>query len=297
MSVFDNTLHIVNKGQNMNPISLMPTYLKVYSPNRNPITMTEQPVLESSQGTGFFYKKGNRVYLITNRHVITERNLENQILPNACGGIPTQLKYEPSVIIDQELVEKCDITETLNLYDDDLNPIWLVHPSCRADIVAIPVPSTIKKRNGTLVDIFCVNSIEMTENMMVFVADDVFVVGYPYGLTAGINSPLAVWKRATIASEPTKNYYVGARKTILIDTTTRSGMSGSPVFCRRVGEYSSTTGDIVVDCEVHCKFIGIYSNRIDGDRRDDSFLGVVWKKEMIDEIIDGRKLEDNPPIR
>ena len=131
--------------------------------------------------------------------------------------------------------------------------------------------------------------------MKVSVADDVFVLGFPYGQTAGIHNLMPVWKRATIATQPDKNFYDDGRDTFLIDTTTRSGMSGAPVFARSNGQCFTENGDISIDGQAHFKFLGVYSSRIDGDKRDDSFLGLVWKRNLIDEIIDGGNFEDNPP--
>ncbi|MFH4113730.1 hypothetical protein WAI92_21810, partial [Acinetobacter baumannii] len=61
---------------------------------------------------------------------------------------------------------------------------------------------------------------------------DAFILGYPLKLTGGGNFP--IWKRGTIATEYIVNldylpkYY--------IDTaTTKSGMSGSPVFIQSTG--------------------------------------------------------------
>ena len=55
--------------------------------------------------------------------------------------------------------------------------------------------------------------------------DDCFVLGYPKNIDAGLDLPL--WKRASIASEPSIDH--GGLPRLLIDTATRKGMSGAPI--------------------------------------------------------------------
>lgn len=70
----------------LNPFSFIPLLLHIITKTTDPIAPR---TIETSQGTGFLYEKDNIVYLITNRHVITERDCENNILPYMKGGIPT----------------------------------------------------------------------------------------------------------------------------------------------------------------------------------------------------------------
>jgi hypothetical protein len=55
---------------------------------------------------------------------------------------------------------------------------------------------------------------------------DVFVLGFPRGMSGGAEFP--IWKRGSIASEP--NFDIDNLPKILIDTATREGMSGAPVY-------------------------------------------------------------------
>ena len=71
----------------------------------------------------------------------------------------------------------------------------------------------------------------------------------------------------------------------LVDTATRKGMSGSTVFLfRHNNKYLSEK-----------TFIGIYSGRIAGSDPNEytkAQLGIVWKRHLIDEIVDGRTYGD-----
>jgi hypothetical protein len=129
--------------------------------------------------------------------------------------------------------------------------------------------------------------------MLIEVADDVFVIGYPFG-KGGLEIPiLPVWKRASIASEPSLSYYTDGRDCFLIDTTTRSGMSGSPVIAYKTGAFRTTDSDrlSVVPNGFASKLLGVYSGRIDGYSKDDSFVGVIWKEKLINEIIDSNNFD------
>lgn len=61
-------------------------------------------------------------------------------------------------------------------------------------------------------------------------AQDVFVIGFPFGAITG--APAPVWKRGTIALDPT--YDIEGLPKIFIDTATREGMSGSVVVARHL---------------------------------------------------------------
>ena len=76
----------------------------------------------------------------------------------------------------------------------------------------------------------------------------VFVIGFPRSLSVGFGLPL--WKSGYIASEPHFNVTLGGRLSgygglkggrripaFFIDTLTRAGMSGSPVFARYHGAW------------------------------------------------------------
>jgi len=100
------------------------------------------------------------------------------------------------------------------------------------------------------------------------VGKDVFVLGYPFGKLSLRLSLFPIWKRASIASELA--YQVEERPMFLVDTATKSGMSGSPVVYV-AGEFQ--------------QFMGVYSGRYGGDDLRDVQLGRVWRSSLIKEII------------
>jgi hypothetical protein len=161
------------------------------------------------------------------------------------------------------------------------NPLWLEHPIHKqnVDVVAI-------KLNQEVIDshkLFAINKISFDEEKEE-VADEAFVVGYPFNDTTYLQMP--IWKKASIASEPDIN--IEQLPKFLIDTATRSGLSGSPVIMQRIGVHGMVDGKMVATSSIGRirKFSGIYSGRI-GDDELKAQLGIVWKARVIDEIIDG----------
>ena len=66
-----------------------------------------------------------------------------------------------------------------------------------------------------------------------WVTQDVFIVGHPFGLNHGYLWP--IWIRGSVASEPSLffNYKEDEYPLFLVDSRTRPGTSGSPVFLMR----------------------------------------------------------------
>ena len=115
-------------------------------------------------------------------------------------------------------------------------------------------------------------------------------------MTAGGRLP--IWKRGSLASEP--DFDQRGLPLLYIDTATRPGMSGSPV-------YSAVSGAWWPEGSPHVPqnlkighvlaFLGIYSGRVKDPeprsmREDLEFyaqIGLVWKERALVEIIEGRR--------
>ncbi|MBK1690183.1 hypothetical protein CKO37_22070 [Rubrivivax gelatinosus] len=161
-------------------------------------------------------------------------------------------------------------------------PLWLCHPvhGRGVDVVAILLPIEIIDQY----QLFPINRIEFDASFRTEVADDAFVVGYPFSDITYLQLP--IWKRASVASEPDVD--LEQLPKIFIDTATRSGLSGSPVVMQRVGLHGVSGGKLT-GSEIIGRirnFIGVYSGRI-GKDESKAQLGIVWKARVIDEIIDG----------
>lgn len=234
-----------------------------------------------SSGTGFIYEYQDAYYLITNWHNVSGRNpLTGECLSETLA-VPDIIS---TLFRSKEQPANCQ-KENLLLYRDNqmANPAWYEHPTYgkSVDIVALPIPLSISNQYK----LFPINSIAFDTKYKEEVADDAFVIGYPFSDTTYLQLP--IWKRASIASEPDVN--IDQLPKILIDTATRSGLSGSPVIMQRVGIHGMTGSIPTDDVEFGRirSFLGIYSGRIGKDEFK-AQLGIVWKARAITEIIEGK---------
>lgn len=256
---------------------------------------------ELGVGTAFFYIHKNESYLITNWHNVSGRRPYDHKPISKHAAIPDNLVVEVPEASPERLEINIQIependlpsgealvgwkSYTLNLYDNK-TPTWYVHPEHRhlVDAVAIPVGS-----EGTKLIPANHSSLDL-DNITLRPSIDAFVLGYPLGLTGGAKFP--IWKRASIASEP--DIDLDKLPKFLIDTATREGMSGSPVYAQVNGYYvpEETSGIENAVIGEGRRFAGIYSGRV-GDDNFKAQMGVVWKEKAIVEIIEGKTFGDS----
>ena len=243
-------------------------------------------------GTAFTYLYEQQLYLVTNWHNVTGREPGTLRLKSKNAAIPDRL------ILEIPCTEKLDSkTRTIKwpetvllLYEDEADsptkPVWYEHPQYghKVDVVVIPinVPGeiTICSANDSTLNL---NSVLLRPSL------DVFILGFPRGMSGGAKFP--VWKRGSIASEPEID--VDELPKILIDTATREGMSGSPVYLCQIGYFQSEekydTGGYKRCMGEGRRFLGVYSGRV-GDDNFQAQLGIVWKSSVIEEIIQAAKI-------
>ena len=233
---------------------------------------------ELATGTGFFYRRNDRLFLVSNWHNFSGRDPSSRKPLSDHGGVPDTVSCY--MCLNEQFIKR-------EWFDFPLlesgSPAWYHHPvsGSAIDIGALPVALNEKFRAIVLNDIH-------TEKMTLRVSHDVYVLGYPLGTMNSYGLP--VWKRASVASEPGTS-----EPNYLVDTATRSGMSGAPVIFRYRGFYKN---------DLHAKevanddwfgegdmFVGIYSGRI-GASSVEAQLGIVWKPHLIDEILDARTIAD-----
>lgn len=234
-----------------------------------------------SHATGFIYEHSEKLYLITNWHNVSGKHpVTKEPISKNHVGIPDvfltyfRLKNNPG---NDEL-------RHIRLYEDDemTKPVWLVHPEHneQVDVVAIELDNE---------DTFIykpINKADFDDDILPEVADDTFVIGYPFDDMRYLGLP--IWKKASIATEPQVNE--DQLPKILIDTATRPGLSGSPVIYQRIGIHKLKNGISQPD-SIFGRirgFLGVYSGRI-GKGEEMAQLGIVWKKKVIDEIIEGNQ--------
>lgn len=234
--------------------------------------------LKIGSATTFIYEYKSKAYLVTNWHVVTGRDaFTNTILDKNYASIPNKLKLQFFYKHNEELDYKAYI---VSLYDKNDEPLWYEHEldNKRIDIAIIPMVL------GEEIVVYPVNTTEepFNEETMPEVREDVFVLGYPFGFDGGGGLP--IWKRASIASEPSVK--INGLPIIYVDTASRPGMSGAPVV------YKERRTAVLINEEKRyfsrykTKFVGIYSGRTGAMDNYDVQLGIVWKAELIEMIID-----------
>jgi hypothetical protein len=261
-------------------------------------------------GTGFIFKPDgvDQKFLVTNYHVLTARypNKPDTLLPGFQGS-PDAIRFS--------VLKKDDYQPAYREFSMLKNgkPIsWLEHKHRvqGVDIVAIPIDSPQNTVTVSQNELGLVNDINFE------VGSDLFIIGFPFGYAAGDFYP--IWKRGTVASEPL--FKPDGLSMFYIDSFTKPGMSGSPVFAMesrpffklkreeaklfeqyKQKELSAT--DLIKQLDESSfsnayykkcfQFVGIFSGIIiHGDK--DPNIGVVWQKQLIDEIFVNPSYVEHP---
>ena len=245
---------------------------RAHSFSRSAVLLTmgyEGTRLATGSGVIATYLDG-RHYLVTALHNLSGRRPGSDIPISDNGGIPNQLR-----------VEGCNIDFPTNLYCDDNDPntdtaSYAIHSMGSAiDVTVLPVPREIQVYYA-LHNSFLMS--RTNSELPLYVGQQCYVLGFPEGL---IHRPFEdalfpIWKTENIASEPFFDF--GGQPKLLIDATTRSGMSGAMV---------------VVSERNRSRFVGIYSGRYKqaetGDNPDPNpyftaELGWVFRSEIVGQL-------------
>lgn len=266
----------------------MPTTLDQLSLSTVPVEAYYGDTKIEGNATSFAWEQAGKYYLITNWHVVT---LCDTLTGNPLPGV----KFPPNTLkalFNSSARDYWKVTIDIPIRDHDNLPLWRIHPlhtsDKRIDIVVIPITFDPKALG---VELWPVNRIASTKLKM-SIGMDVFIVGYPFGCKL---PAFPVWKRGSLASEP-ELIGIDGTQYYLVDTASRPGMSGSPVFLRSWKQHLLETGrptttqfdDVPID-----RFIGVYSGRLSA-QRDEAQIGMVWNGSLIEEIIAGDRLDKFP---
>lgn len=259
--------------------------------------------VERSRATGFFVRVKGALLLVTNWHVVTGLNPSDT----------TSIKDPPPHFIKATIIGRNNVLTELSfpLYTPALEPMWGEHlDGPKVDIAIYELPTALE-RHFHFVDIHSTeDDVDITEA----VAKDVFIVGYPFGRKEmeggfGDNAPyyFPIWKRGTIATEPALRLGHGV---LLIDSLSRPGMSGSPVFIaedtRMMRAANEANNDVmkrilagestaILDLDhkaitnetvKHFRFLGVYSGAIGSTRLAEVALGVCWRADILRDLIE-----------
>lgn len=296
--------------QMIHPISLSAIYLQTFV-----ITMDGKHKLRS-HATGLFVRDGDSMLLLTNWHVVSGLDPAD----------PTMQHGKPSPHYLKAIVPRHNrqvSTLWLPLYDKEMKPIWFEHPSgSGVDLAFIHLPRALQDHFL----FYDIHSVEDKAEIEEIVGRDVFVVGYPFskeelreGFGQEVMYYLPTWKRGSIASEPTQK--LGGR-VILIDTLSRPGMSGAPVFTAYDSEGVMPTSLAAAESmkqlmsgkgppgmhvlnlldtsqmrtvrRKRFRFLGIYSGTIGKTKLAEVALGKCWHADVVQETIKLHRFGEMP---
>ena len=280
--------------------------------------------------TAFFYEAKEEWSLVTNWHVVSGKDpfsgeplSRNPIFPVYAKIAVATWTGTLDAKGDREFVT---CPRRHELYGLDRHggrscALWFEHPEYgrTCDVVAFPLG------NGRPYGIpdFMHNAANRISSGQIPIepGGTIFVVGFPQSIA--VNSGLPIWKSGYIASEPYYNIIVDRCRlkdgrisdglelpALFIDTLTRQGMSGSPVFSRFIGTWDRSSPyrkvnpdepgfwerrDIALFGSEGWQFVGCYGARI-GRQEEGAALGVCYRDDAIFDICTAKVRATHPHI-
>jgi hypothetical protein len=239
--------------------------------------------MELATGTAFFYEYKATTHFVTNWHNLSGRNPKTKQPLHSKGAIPNKLIITVPSRAERDGMPGVRWTNrVVSLYKDAamLKSEYYTHPSYgeNVDLATFPISGL----EETLIVPANAKQLQLCD-IRLRPSLDVFVLGFPLGMSGGASLP--IWKRGSIATEP--DIHIDDLPKFLIDTATRQGMSGSPVYAQETGLFFADGKTDMKDALIGTgrRFAGIYSGRL-GDDTFQAQLGIVWKIAAIEETIE-----------
>jgi len=195
----------------------------------------------TSVGTGFFYLHEQRLFLVTNKHVV--HNMQDGNFMLVKGEIRENQKYRVN-------------RESYRIGFREAN--FIGHPNPDVDVAAMNISNIVTDLEAQGNYVYWKNITEKDvptpEDIDKFISpiEEIVFIGYPSGIWDDVNIlPVA---RKGITATP---YYIdfhGEQK-FLIDASVFPGSSGSPVFIYYAGSYPDKKGNLYAGSRIF--FIGL----------------------------------------
>ncbi len=226
-----------------------------------------------------FYQGEDGKYLVTNWHNLSGINPNTGTHLSGRSSLPSRIR-----VIGRRMANSTwNVPHEFEIPLRDPKTglfVWFQHPvhGRKVDVGAVLLPDNVCS------SVVCCNEDLEPSPVARCPGDEIFILGYPINISGGLNYP--IWKRGSIASEPSED--LDGLPKYLIDSATRKGMSGAPVFFRS-HSYLNVEGQLVVGLTAQL-FYGIYSGRLpeEGDDAKDPIaaqLGIVWKPQAVAEVV------------
>jgi len=254
-------------AQSIDPISRADSF------SRSAVHLTMffgQQRLAIGSGVVAHHASGQR-FLVTAGHNLSGRDPVSRRALSDTLGLPNRVA-----------AEGCYANFELNLYDGDNDPnvdrpLYLTHPrGPQIDVTMMQVPSAARvwyPLDASFLDHYSNTQLPLR------IGQECFIVGFPEGLIHRVSADVIfpIRKTGHIASEPEVDF--DGEPKLLVDATTRNGMSGSMV--------------IVSDRDRDWnRFVGIYTGRVpaasaQAQRTGDvsTALGWVYKSSVVTDLL------------
>lgn len=162
--------------------------------------------------TGFFYEHNDKLYIITNRHVVE-----------------FSTKEADAKLIFKVHQDSLDMTKQLSVtipLNEKGKVKWYGYSDSSIDVVAIPVEKSLFA-NCIIFPLGLKNF--PPKNLLLGIGEELFAVGYPRGFTDQKNLTPIV--KTTVVSTPPEIPFEG-KPMMLLDGNLLPGMSGSPIITK-----------------------------------------------------------------
>ena len=156
-------------------------------------------------------QKGYVTFLVTNRHVVTDKE-EIQVRFNRPMGKP------PKIF-------------SIRTKDDE-NSSWIMHPDDKVEVAVLPINTDVLKKQGIEFSVFTSGMAfdrDDSKRNKVFEGNGVFLLGFPLDVAAEERN-FAIVRSGTFAR--VQDWLHGRAKTFLIDALVFPGNSGGPVITK-----------------------------------------------------------------
>ncbi len=203
--------------------------------------------------TGFFFTNENKLYLVTNRHVVRED--QNRLFPDKL-----RLRLHTNA---QDHTQNADYD--VSLYRDKKS-VWREKPG--VDLVAIELPT---QEMSHFVLIALAPSFLPPENLVIAPGDEVMVVGYPRGFSDALHNYPILRSGAVASAYPVP---FQGQPLFLVDARLHPGTSGSPVLAKPSNTMRTSSGT-TVHGDFHIFFLGVNSGEANFPG-ESSGLNAIW---------------------
>lgn len=220
--------------------------------------------------TGFFYRRENKLFLVTNRHVVIDQK-SKMVIDTLRLLLHNDLKTPSN-----------NSTFDVPLYSSEM-PLWKDHPNYeQADIVLIELDEN-EIQGKFLIEAWSASDF-LPSKYLLDPGEDVFIMGYPRAFFDKKHN-LPVFRNAMIAS--TYGVSFNGFPYFLTDAHLHPGTSGSPVITKARKNWIDSDGNYYLAGSDYY-ILGIHSGThytpLGNEIKEPLGLGIAWYIRLVEEI-------------